>query len=245
MFARKLAVLAVLLVAAPAFGDFHSTLSFVGTDDGAALASGGSVEEGSLITLLVKDEQIWPFPPPDPATVDFPAGRNHMTIIQLNFEASTPELLTTLVAPTTTWTWDMLVSLTMMVGIDDSLVNPLVGDPPSDPDYLVNRLATTGWPPPGMDGTAEDLGTLALTAPDYDPGGVNTYTVALDGGIYDPVEEIATLTMLIGWGPGDRAGNHWPDTITLPEFTFTVTPEPATVALLALGGAVMFIRRRR
>lgn len=245
MFARKLAVLAVLLVAAPAFGDFHSTLSMVGTDDGAPLATGGSVEQGSLITLLVKDQQIWPFPPPDPQTVDFPAGRNHMTIIQLNFEASTPELLPTLVAPATTWSWDMLVALTMMVGIDDSLVTPLVGDPPTDPDYLVMRLATTGWPPPGMDGTAEDLGTLTFTAPDYNPGGVNTYTVALDGGIYDQEEEIATLTMLIGWGAGDRAGKHWADSITLGDFTFEVTPEPATLALLGLGGAVMFIRRKR
>ena len=69
--------------------------------------------------------------------------------------------------------------------------------------------------------------------------------VMAQGGIYDQVEEIATLTMLIGWDQGDKAGKHWQDTITLNDFTFTVTPEPATVALLALGGAVMFIRRRR
>lgn len=243
MFARKLAVVVVLLVAAPAFGDFSSELSMTGTDDGAVLLSGGTVEQGSLLTLLVTDAQTWRYPTPDTGGT---GGRNHMTWVQLNFDASTPELLTTLLAPATTWAWDVMIAGTMFAEIDDSLNLPLLGDPATTPDYMVKRTGAGTWPMYMMDGPVHDLGTLTLTAPDYNPGGDNTYTVALDGGEYvSGTGGVATITQLIGIVPGEeRAGEPW-GTMTLNDFTFTVTPEPATLTLLALGGAAVFIRRKR
>jgi len=232
MFARKLALVAVLLVATPAFGVFRSDLYMIGTDDGAPLANGGVVEELSVIELLVQDIQTWNYTPPDPG--------NRMNWIQLNFDASSPGLHTALAAGT--WAWEFYINGTMGTEVDDSMVTSILPIP--TPDLFVKRTAVAAWPFVGMDAPEHNLGKLTIVAPAYNPGGPNTYTVSLAGGIYDEEEELTSLTQLVGKNDNEFAGQRW-GTMTLEDFIFTVTPEPATLALLAVGGAAMFIRRRR
>jgi len=235
MFARKLALVAVLLVATPAFGAFRSDLYMTGTDDGAALPNGGSVEEGSVMVLTVMDDQTWNHTPPN--------SLNRMTWIQINFDASSADLLDDLAAGT--WAWDMFLGITMTTEVDDSMVWSIYGLP--EPDLMVKRTGPATWPPMGMDAPQHNLGALTFTAPPYNPGGNNTYTVSLAGGEYDdtPGQEIDTITQLIGQNQGESAGRAW-GTMSVEDFTFTVTPEPATLALMVLGGGVaLLIRRKR
>ena len=250
MFARKLALIAVLVVATPALADFRSNLSMTGTDDGAALANGGTVEQGSVIAVTITNAQTWTHPVPDPT------NRNHMTWIQINFDASTAALLPTLADATTSWAWLSGIGGGLTTEVDDWLREYIIGPPPDPPvvlstlDYLVKRTGPGSWPVFLQETEVFGLGELTLTAPAYNPGGNNTYTVDISGGVYDdtPGHEVDTITQLIGSGQGESAGLAWDNggpTMTVGDFTFTVTPEPATLALLALGGVAMLFRRKR
>ena len=253
MLARKLALVVVLVVATPAFADFRSDLSMTATDDGAPLAYGGTVGEGSVIAVTITDAQTWNHPTPDPMP---PTGRNHMTWIQINFDASTAALLPTLADATTSWAWLSGIGGGLTTEVDDWLREYIVGPPPTPPvvlstlDYLLKRTGAGGWPVYMSDVPVFDLGRLTFTAPAYNPGGNNTYTVDISGGVYDdtPGHQVDTITQLIGSGAGESAGLAWQNggpTMTVENFTFNVAPEPATLALLALGGVAMLFRRKR
>ena len=235
MFAHKLALVAVLLVATPAFGAFQSDLYMLGEVPGTgALANGATVEQGSTIRLTVWDNQGWDLTPPH--------ANNRMTWVQLNFEASTAGLHDELLAGT--WTWEYFLSI-LMAGVneDDSLATTWNPDIPT-PDYMVMRTSTGTWPMDDGDPTHE-VGTLEFTAPAHDPGGSNIYTVSLGGGWDDPVVlKAGTISQFVGkMSEGSAVG--WGN-MTVEDFTFTVTPEPATMALMALGsGVALFIRRKR
>jgi len=233
MFARNLAVLAVLLVAAPAFGDFHSTLFMVGTDDGAPLLTGGYVEEGSTMRLTVWDNQDWANTPPH--------ADNRMTWVQLNFKASTAGLHDELLAGT--WTWDATIPPAIFcLNVDDSLSTTWDPAKISTPDYMVMRSFVGGWPP--SDAVPDlEVGMLEFTAPAHIPGGNNTYTVSLSGGWDDPGLKRSTISQFVG-SQGEGSAIEWGN-MTVENFEFTVTPEPATLALMAVGGVALFIRRKR
>ena len=159
MFARKLALIAVLVVATPALADFRSNLSMTGTDDGAALANGGTVEQGSVIAVTITNAQTWTHPVPDPT------NRNHMTWIQINFDASTAALLPTLADATTSWAWLSGIGGGLTTEVDDWLREYIIGPPPDPPvvlstlDYLVKRTGPGTWPVYMQDTALFDLGT--------------------------------------------------------------------------------------
>jgi len=199
-----------------------------------ALANGGTVDGGSTMQLTVWDNQTWDLAPPN---VD-----NRMTWVQLNFEASTPDLHDELLAGT--WTWEAMLGAYMTLDIDDSLTTTWDSAKIPTPDYMVMRTSPGMWPV-FDDVPVLELGTLEFTAPAHNPGGNNTYTVSLAGGWDDPGLKAGTMTQFVG-KMGESAGSQWPSTSTLEDFTFTVVPEPATLALMALGGSVaLFIRRKR
>ena len=235
MFARKLALVAVLLVATPAFGTFRSDVYMLGEVPGTgALANGGTVDGGSTVQLTVMDNQGWDVAPPH--------SENRMTWVQLNFEASTAGLHDELLAGT--WTWEFVLALTMNLDADDSLDTSWDSVNIPSPDYMVMRTSTGTWPQSDAVPLLE-LGTLEFAAPAYDPGGNNTYTVSLAGGWDDPQLKRGTMTQFVG-KLGESSGPLWAGTSTLEDFTFTVMPEPATLALMAIGsGVALFIRRKR
>jgi len=235
MFARKLALVAVLLVATPAFAAFHSDVYMLGEVPGTgALANGATVDQGSTIRLTVWDTQTWDLAPPH--------ADNRMTWVQLNFQASTAGLHDELLAGS--WTWEYLLGLLMTLDVDDSLTTTWDSANIPTPDYMVMRTSTGTWP--ATDAVPDlELGTLEFTAPAYDPGGSNTYTVSLAGGWDDPGLKRGTMTQFVG-KLDESSGPLWAGTSTLGDFTFTVTPEPATLALMAMGsGLALFIRRKR
>lgn len=92
----------------------------------------------------------------------------------------------------------------------------------------------------------DTIGTLRMYAPAYIMGGTvadNTYT--LDLSFSDP--SLGPTLMADGslgiQATDDGEGGTLPN-LTLGTYTFTVTPEPATLLLLGAGGALALIRRK-
>ena len=215
MFARKFVVLAVLLMGVAPAYGAFDASLYM---DGGSLTNGGLVEEATPIQLVVWDDQTW--------NNAIPHEFNRLTSIQLNFDAST------IAMAGAAWAWDTGIASAFGAGPTDDVV----------PDGLVYRNGYGSWPDP--DAASFSLGTLSFNAPAYIPAGNNTYTVSLGGGIFDEGTGEFTVTTLIGKELDDYAMAAT-GALAVEDFTFTVTPEPATIALLAMGGAAMLIRRKR
>jgi hypothetical protein len=150
-------------------------------------------------------------------TFDDPA--NGLTLIQLNFSGSDAALG----VAGATWTWSAAVQGNMT-----GAVAPFPDDSVSG-DGSVGRMSQLGQDWEVGDGVTE-LGTLDLTAPAYVEGGDNSHTIAFETG--------GTTPTSIGGIAGNSA-------LTTEPLDVNVTPEPATLALLALGGTSLLLRRRR
>lgn len=249
MFARKLVVLAVLLMGvAPAYGAFEAHL-YLGDESGNPLPA--SWAEGSPIVVTVWNDQSY--------NATSPGDR--LTQIQLDWTASHRSdngggFDTYLMTPgTSNWLWSVTVDdgqvshwdnyARLAAGADDSLDgdgfvmrrgrldSEMVGGLPKD---IIEQLH------PLPDDEPFAVGTLTFAAPAYNDGGINEYVLNLTGG--DHYSGVCTLM-----ADGDtfiiNAPEYGLDNLLLSDYTFTVTPEPATMALLAMGGAAMLIRRKR
>jgi hypothetical protein len=142
---------------------------------------------------------------------------------RLNFADSSSGVLAAL--QNGTWFWgSSLGSLNFAV---DNVLNP---------DLIVSAQGLSGVTP----ASPITVGTLTITAP-ITPG---TYTLSLAGGdqnIDSGTEIIGAQGAVIDAQPSGGFGGG----ITLTPLSFTVMPEPATLALLGLGGLVTLLRRRR
>lgn len=228
MFARKLAVLTAVLVAAPAaYADFSSDLYF-GDPSVASPTIVGGVPTNLLTTLTVDEN----------ATVNLELWMNHTTedngsgenkkISAIHFNLGGGELDLTGAGMNAGWTWDPFVD-TCFTGSGGPYPDNDISD-----DGLLMRLAHAdpGVNPPYRPGAGLiKLGSLSFTAPAYVGGGDNTYTLDFEtGGTYP--------TAL---GSSEGASNLGGSSI----IDITVMPEPATLGLLCLGGASLLLRRRR
>ena len=213
MSARTLAVIAAVLVAAPAaYADFTSEVHF-SADGGATLQTAVEVAENSDLSAL-------PLTVVADITYTDP-GAHGINGLQLNFTPTDA----TLGINGAVWQWSDAV-LNNMDGVagpfpDDSLAS----------DGFVARMSPTGTVWVTGDGVVE-LGTLTLSgmAPAYDAGGDNTYRIDFT--------EQGTNPTLVG-------GTEGASDLTPSGLDINVTPEPATMALLGMGGAALLLRRRR
>lgn len=262
MFARKLAVIVALLVAVPsAYGDFDASMWFA---DAAGNPLPVEWDETDTITVTVFNLQNYVGLATDPD----PDG-NLLTAINLNWWDTTPALYTQLTANpmASTWTWSATVDdgndshwddfhrLTQGNGNEMIFPNGFLyrrgflgteykEDPPGSGIWVLDNIVESIRPQP--EDEPFPVGTLSFPAPDYIEGGDNNYVLSLKGG--DGVVGTATYTEGLGEYAiaGDPPNPSFPDSLTLTDYSFGITPEPATLALMALGsGVALFIRRKR
>jgi len=203
MSTRTLAVLAVVLVAAPAaYADFSAEMVLTGP---------AVVDPGDPVIVTVTLQNLTLEPDPGPG--------NDISRIALNFSNSDPDLTGA------TWAWDAYVT-GLGLNVDDTAMNP-------DEFVQVSKIGTGVVP--GV--TTFDLGTLTFTAP---PEGL--YTLNLSAGttpsdvtvVADGEDYMMDQSIYMSGYP-----------LTLGVLDLEVTPEPATLALLGMGGAALLLRRRR
>jgi len=206
----------VLLAGEACFADaFTAQLTMT-----AGMTDLNNVPGGSTLTITVMDNQTYTTSPSAGSTFHY---------FRLNFTDSSSGILTAL--QNGTWNWgSSLSSLNYSV---DNVLNP---------DLIVSAQGLTGVTP----GSPITVGTLTFTVPT--PITPTTYTLSLAGGD----QNIDTGSEIIGSqgfvidaqpsGPPENVGGGI--TLQQPAFSFTVMPEPATLALLGLGGLVSLLRRR-
>jgi len=88
------------------------------------------------------------------------------------------------------------------------------------------------------------LNAITVVVPGIDAGGAATFVVRIwNGSAYDgslDFHESNPVTVTLGGGPGVPA-----DLWGLEPLVYSPRPEPSTIALAALGGALLLFRRRR
>lgn len=115
------------------------------------------------------------------------------------------------------WAWNSAVSSVLTLFPDDSMSG----------DEYVTRKGTSG-----LTTTPFDIGILTFNA----PGTNGTYTVYLTGGTSPDITLMADGVTFI---------SELHSNLTLGTFTFTVVPEPATMAVLGCGGLLVLLRKKR
>jgi len=97
---------------------------------------------------------------------------------------------------------------------------------------MADEIVTRAGDDTPITATAFDLGILTFNAPSTN----GTYTVYLTGGTGSDVTYMADEDEFLGVAGGN---------LTLETFTFTVIPEPTTMAVLGCGGLLALLRRKR
>lgn len=144
---------------------------------------------------------------------------SYINWIQLNFEDSSTGVQADLEAGA--WAWGASISAGLPTG------NDLMDD------LIVDRQKAGGWIAPA---SPIPVGTLTFDA----PVALGTYTIALTGGSTSD-----TTHTFISSGFLDLDVQPGGSGMTVGTYTFTVTPEPATMLLLGAGAVVAILRRKR
>ena len=207
MFARRLAVLVALLVAAPAaYADF--TAEWQMTTD---LADPLDVPQGAeiIVTITCVAQEYEALDPGD-----------DITLIRVSWLDSSADLMDELQAGTWAWSGD-LAGLGTFAN-DDDMADGIV--------YAQNSAN-------GISPAAEyGVGTLTFNAPMEE----GTYTIDIR---HFDAQQFDEST---GVGDGTAARIAEGYGLTLPGgVDFTVTPEPATLALVGIGLVATLIRRKK
>jgi len=148
------------------------------------------------------------------------AGADYIQWVNLNLSSSSAAL-----NATTSWTWDaaLLGQLTA-----DASAPGILGRSDPAPDVL--------WRPV----SPVRIGKLTINKPAYVEGGMNDYLLSLKGGAAGMDETFIAADFGAGGVAAPSVGN-----MPTQDLTIRVLPEPATIALLGIGAAMTFIRRRK
>ena len=160
-----------------------------------------------------------------PITLDVAASVNYLGThpgddinwIQLRFVDSTLDLTGA------TWAWDADTSA-LATAVESSMADEIVSR--SGAGTLI-QLGTF------------DIGILSFNAPTT----LGTYTVKLTGGDLDAAG--GPTNTLLADGVTEPGALYENNDLELGEFTFTVIPEPTTMAVLGCGGLLALLRRKR
>jgi len=176
------------------------------------------VGPGTAIVLTLIDTQTFNVGGP-PAPFPWPDG-SYINWIQMNFEDSSTGVHAALEAGT--WAWGAAINAGLPTG------NDLMDD------LMVDRAAVGSGIKPASPIT---IGTLTFDA----PAALGTYTISLTGGDWNVSSDTFILSGMTYLELPEQGGTG----MTAETYTFTVTPEPATMLLLGAGAVVAIIRRKR
>jgi len=138
--------------------------------------------------------------------------------ISLNFSDSDQDL------SGGTWVWDTYITNTLGLNVDDDTM-----------EYVQASITGMGVTPGQTD---FDLGTLTFNA----PAAEGTYTIDMGAGSQPGDVTVVADGDTYMMDQDIYASGH---PLTLGTLDITVLPEPATLALLGMGGAALLLRRRR
>ena len=119
-----------------------------------------------------------------------------------------------------TWAWDTATDT----------INTLTDESGMGDEHVLRQASPTD--PTLIEASSFKIGILTFNAPSTN----GTYTVYLTGGSGQTVTFMADGTAFLGVAGGN---------LTLDTFAYTVTPEPATMAVLGCGGLLALLRRKR